>query len=283
MKKLFYLLLLPILTLLPLQAMAKPSFPPIVRMAYQVKSNGKIDAELNNCLLCHLGGPPTLNPYGKLVRGALQTAGASKITPAILHSLDNIKLDSAGFTVADAFAEDVPPGDGHFPPPPAHPAQTASNASAGAAAATQNGGIAAAILKLLFPKHAQHPVLVHFPIALFIFGLFLDLFGVYGKHDNLIQAGYYCLLGAAVTAVPSYITGLLAYHYAFGGKTIIPLSGMALYHFLFATTTTIFMIALAVRRRKNADVTSGYIAAALLTALLLAVTGHLGGNLSGVN
>ena len=40
------------------------------------------------------------------------------------------------------------------------PMDRAPDPSAGAAAATQNGGIAAAILKLLFPKHAQHQVII---------------------------------------------------------------------------------------------------------------------------
>ena len=62
---------------------------------------------------------------------------------------------------------------------------------------------------LFYPTHAQHPVIVHFPIALFVFSLFLDLFGVRTGNRALNKAAYYNLVAAAATGMVSVITGLL--------------------------------------------------------------------------
>ena len=44
---------------------------------------------------------------------------------------------------------------------------------------------------VLLAKHAQHVVLVHFPIALFITGVALGWAGRWTRREALAQAGYY--------------------------------------------------------------------------------------------
>jgi len=64
----------------------------------------------------------------------------------------------------------------------------------------------------LLAKHAQHVVLIHFPIALFIVGVLFDFFllAQWTKKQLLAAAAYCNLLAAAVATVPVLITGVLA-------------------------------------------------------------------------
>ena len=52
---------------------------------------------------------------------------------------------------------------------------------------------------VLFAKHAQHVVLIHFPIALFIVGVLFDFLGQWTKHRPLAAAAYCNLFVAART------------------------------------------------------------------------------------
>jgi uncharacterized membrane protein len=62
----------------------------------------------------------------------------------------------------------------------------------------------------LLAKHAQHVVLVHFPIALFISSVIFDLLAIWRNSRSLAGAAYYNLIGAAITALAAVITGVLA-------------------------------------------------------------------------
>ena len=62
----------------------------------------------------------------------------------------------------------------------------------------------------LLAKHAQHVVLVHFPIALFISSVLFDLLAIRKGSRSLTKAAYYNLIGAAITALVAVITGVLA-------------------------------------------------------------------------
>ncbi|HET9309187.1 MAG TPA: DUF2231 domain-containing protein, partial [Candidatus Sulfotelmatobacter sp.] len=55
-------------------------------------------------------------------------------------------------------------------------------------------------------KHAQHVVLIHFPIALFITAVAFDLVSQWTKRRGLAAAAYYNLLAAAVSTVPVIAT-----------------------------------------------------------------------------
>jgi uncharacterized membrane protein len=44
---------------------------------------------------------------------------------------------------------------------------------------------------VLLAKHAQHVVLIHFPIALFVVGVVFDLLSVWRRSSGLATAVYY--------------------------------------------------------------------------------------------
>jgi uncharacterized membrane protein len=67
-------------------------------------------------------------------------------------------------------------------------------------------------LKTVFlAKYAQHVVLIHFPIALFISAAAFDLIAHRTKRRGLADTAYYELLAAAISPFPVLATGLLAW------------------------------------------------------------------------
>ena len=67
----------------------------------------------------------------------------------------------------------------------------------------------------LLAKHAQHVVLIHFPIALFITAVAFDLIAQWTKRRGLAHAAYYNLLVAAISTVP--VLGIVALTGHLGG------------------------------------------------------------------
>jgi hypothetical protein len=68
-------------------------------------------------------------------------------------------------------------------------------------------------------KHAQHVVLIHFPIALFTSGVAFDLISRGRRTSSWASAAYLNLTAAAITVFPALGTGLLAWQFVLGGKT----------------------------------------------------------------
>jgi uncharacterized membrane protein len=136
----------------------------------------------------------------------------------------------------------------------------------------------------LLAKHAQHVVLIHFPIALFISAVGFDLIAQWTKRRSLAHAAYYNLLVAAISTVPVLATGLLAWQFQLEGQK---LKGVLLLHLVLAGVSTV-MIWLVWwvhfrARRRSVHLPSYRLALELLAVGIVALTGHLGGFLSGVN
>ena len=72
----------------------------------------------------------------------------------------------------------------------------------------------------LLAKHAQHVVLVHFPIALYISSFVFDLLAIWISSRSLARAAYYNLIGAAMTALAAVITGVLAWQLQLEGEKL---------------------------------------------------------------
>jgi uncharacterized membrane protein len=124
-----------------------------------------------------------------------------------------------------------------------------------------------------------HPAIVHFPIALFIAGLFLDFVGMVRKDKNLLMAGWYDLVLAAASALVTVTTGLAAFF-----RMHMQLVGTVRVHFLLALVVTVVMWSLVGLRAYQHEriSTPGRIAYYFLAAANLAIiayVGHLGGQL----
>ena len=140
-------------------------------------------------------------------------------------------------------------------------------------------------LKTVFlAKHAQHVVLIHFPIALFISAVAFDLIAHWTKRRRLTDAAYYNLLAAAISTFPVLATGILAWQFQLEGQK---LKGILLLHLVFAGASTVLIWLVwwvHFRARRRAEVLPRYrLALEFLGLAIVALTGHLGGFLSGVN
>jgi len=135
----------------------------------------------------------------------------------------------------------------------------------------------------LLAPHAQHPVIVHFPIALFIASAVFELLAVWRKQPLFATVAYYNLVAAALSIPFTIATGLAAWQIQLEGAI---LKGNLRLHLVFAITTAAIVLALFWKRyrlRSNGESPrAGYflVMAAGLVAITLA--GHLGGILSGV-
>jgi len=136
----------------------------------------------------------------------------------------------------------------------------------------------------ILAKHAQHVVLIHFPIALFLGAVAFDFVAVWAKRRGLADAAYYNLLGAAISTIPVLATGLLAWQFQLEGQK---LKGILLLHLVLACVSSV-MIWLVwwvhFRARRLTVYLPNYrLALEVVAVAIIALTGHLGGFLSGVN
>ncbi|MEY2486637.1 MAG: hypothetical protein QOH39_2285 [Verrucomicrobiota bacterium] len=135
----------------------------------------------------------------------------------------------------------------------------------------------------LLARHAQHPVIIHFPIALFIASVVFDLLAAWRKNPGLASVAYYNLVGAALTVPVAIATGLGAWQWQLEGAT---LKGNLRLHLICALTSASLIFLLCwMRTRFRAKCLSpgiAYVALTLFALMAITLTGHLGGILSGV-
>jgi len=136
----------------------------------------------------------------------------------------------------------------------------------------------------LLAKHAQHVVLIHFPIALFITAVAFDCLAQWRKSQTLAAAAYLNLLLAAISTVPVVASGLAAWQWALEGQK---LKGILLMHLILGCVSSVMIWLIwwvHYRGRRRAAVLPRYrLVLELLGVGIIAITGHLGGFLSGVN
>lgn len=137
----------------------------------------------------------------------------------------------------------------------------------------------------LLAKHAQHVVLIHFPIALFLSGVIFDVAAAWTRREELASVAYWNLTGAVLGVIPAALTGLLAWQLELKGRA---LKGILLLHLLAATASAVFIIGIwysHYRRRRQPESTrpTHRLPLELLGVVTITLTGYLGGFLSGVN
>jgi uncharacterized membrane protein len=137
----------------------------------------------------------------------------------------------------------------------------------------------------LLAKHAQHVVLIHFPIALFLTGVALDVAATLTRRKDLAVAAYYNLTFAALSALPAAVTGLLAWRWELEGRR---LKGILLLHLLAGCASLVLMLIVwwlhaGTRRQPDKKLPGFRWPLEAVAVLFVTLTGHLGGFLSGVN
>ena len=138
---------------------------------------------------------------------------------------------------------------------------------------------------VLLAKHAQHVVLVHFPIALFVTGVLCDVLAHWGKRHALQTVATFNLWAAAITAVPVVATGLAAWQWQLDGQR---LKGVLRLHLVLGCCSAVLIwlvVWLRSREWKKSDSSLPTLQAIfeLVAVLAVGLTGHLGGFVSGVN
>jgi uncharacterized membrane protein len=138
---------------------------------------------------------------------------------------------------------------------------------------------------VLFAKHAQHVVLIHFPIALFVSGVLFDFLAHRTKRRMLAAAAYFNLFAAALATIPVLITGILAWQWELEGQR---LKGILLIHLVFGVVSSlliwiVWLIHLRTKRKQGAVLPGYRLPIEVVAVAIVAVTGHLGGFLTGVN
>jgi uncharacterized membrane protein len=137
---------------------------------------------------------------------------------------------------------------------------------------------------ILLAKHAQHVVLIHFPIALFVVGVGFDLVAQWTKNPFTAGAARYNLVAAAIATPPVIVTGVIAWLWALGAPRI---QGILLLHVVLACLAGLLMIAIGWLHYRTKPFTRKLptyrLPLELCAAVLVAMTAHLGGILSGVN
>jgi len=137
----------------------------------------------------------------------------------------------------------------------------------------------------LLAKHAQHVVLIHFPIALFLAGVAFDFLAHWTKRQSLAAAAYFNFLLAALSTIPVVITGILAWQWQLEGQK---LKGILLQHLVLGSISSVliwvaWILHERTRRNKIGILPWARLPIEAIAAAVVALTGHLGGFLSGVN
>ena len=137
----------------------------------------------------------------------------------------------------------------------------------------------------LLAKHAQHVVLIHFPIALFLAAVAFDYLAEWKKKPAFSVAAYFNLLMAAISTVPVVASGLAAWQWALDGQK---LRGILQMHLILGCVSSgmiwlVFWIHWRARPFPERPLPKYRLPIEAIAVLIIGVTGHLGGFLSGVN
>jgi uncharacterized membrane protein len=138
---------------------------------------------------------------------------------------------------------------------------------------------------VLLAKHAQHLAMVHFPIALTFVSVLFDLLSLRKQSLALLRAAYYTVIVAAISAVPTIATGLLAWQWQLEGARI---KGNLKLHLILAlcSSALIWLVCwfhIKEQRKPQFNSPGARLAVEFVAVAMTLLTGHVGGFVSGVN
>jgi len=127
-----------------------------------------------------------------------------------------------------------------------------------------------------------HPMLVHFPIALVMFGFIADAASLFFKKEAcLSKMGFYLLIIGTLSAIAAWLTGVLFTAEMSGAAGDIKET-----HELFAlstvvvlTITSVFRIYLKAKKKETSKLKWGAFVLYAIAAILVSATGFFGGTL----
>lgn len=244
----------------PLFAAAMPPFlDTFIELYKPSKTTPLFKAE---CMLCHTvkgGGKNNLNPYGLDVKSAMTVTRAGEVTAQLLANLESKDSDHDGATNIQEIEAGFLPGDStsHPPPKKGQPDITKS---------PKPNELASMI-----PTHSFHPLAVHFPIALFIFGAFLEIVGKLRRNTELRRFALWNLGFGALASLIAIPTGIAAWL-----RVGFSLEGNLLVHFILALAASILMLAVAQWRRSGEHDSRVYWMTLAITVMAVAAAGHFG-------
>ena len=249
-------------------AAATPDNWETFKKAYAIKPDSRIFK--TECMTCHTE-VPAHNPFGKDAKAAAKSNNGV-LTLDILRSLEAKDSDGDGWPNAEEIKQDFLPGDPNSHPAGMPPGALDHTQMMGADMnAKSDPAKTGNALDALIPRHSFHPLVIHFPIALFIFGAFLELVGWRRKHSALRDAAWWCLLAGALSTLIAVPTGFLLFY-----RSGLQWTGLPLVHVPLALTATALMIATVLWRRKGAHQSLAYFVLLALATAVLSAAGHFG-------
>ncbi|RYG40771.1 hypothetical protein EON79_22010, partial [bacterium] len=226
------------------RANAEPAFLETLKATYSPK--GEV-----TCNECH-AGPPKRNVYGRAVSEAMIDG---KVTAAVLHSLDAKDSDGDGATNLEEIKAGTLPGD-----PASHPVKAVVPATGTAPKPEPESGD-------LVPRHSGHPLIIHFPIALFLFGAFLDRMGVRKGDDGLRRGAVVTMWAGAMTSLIAVATGITAALRL--GYSLLP--GEAVFtHLVLGILATLAMLGATAQRKRAPDSVATLVTIVVAAVLVIA-------------
>lgn len=261
--------------------LSKPEFLEQLEKLPQMEPAKRAKAE--GCNLCHTN-PPRRNEFGRAVHDAMEAAGKEEVNAALLTALADGDADGDGVSNGEEFRQDTLPNDRASKPgqPDAISPPTRGGGIAGARAIDLDPGQTESSEPEeeeneqgeMIPDHRFHPALVHFPIALFLFGALLDWQGAKRKNSVWREAGWLALAAGTIMTVPAMATGWAAYlanGYAFEGE---PMRHLIAGHVAF-----LLMVGTTLMRRQRTPESIPYWSLLAMAAVAVGVAGHLGSTL----
>jgi uncharacterized membrane protein len=128
---------------------------------------------------------------------------------------------------------------------------------------------------LRFAKHPLHPMLVAFPLGLWVFSLVSDIVWRLGASDAWILVAYYSMLGGTIGGIMAAVPGFIDY-LAITNPRVTPI---ATWHMLINFSLVfLYAINIVMRNRSGLDALWPFVLSIVGNGLLV-VSGWLGGEM----